>query len=716
MSGQPTKTSSDINKFRNEYMETLNLQASINDMNLQANKTYLLTGQLPPSTQMMDTRTNAEKLKDVENMKHSIASELKPIAEPQFAYQIVSKVMNSPLNVDNSLFRFLAQRASSLATQLKDILPYGIAGDENDLERIVEFIKNMYSSQQRNFQSTKSYLNSMESQQSTSRVITGNDIDLVIQGLGELIKNVEIMINRGVNVGQLRNGRDMLRDIGNNINTLKMALPTTTQIQLLMEDIKNPQFNNPYPNSIGPQLPQKIYNRDELDEFFKFIEKLPRYNEAMSLIGKIKQYLANGNYKLVNEGILNLNNMFSILNNINGNAILAKFSNIKQRQEFKENKFKNLMAEQSRDFIRRQTEEQKDASRAQKVYIVNPEDDAVWTRTGAVPMAPPSDYSDYRSRASTLTEPSMFSDETSKSNMYISPPSSSSSSQSPPSSSSSLSSLSTSSPIGNLLMSSPLFKKKILEQADEKSFTSQGTKLSAEDINQIKMDIDAKVITLTPEDKIKVKRMIGLKDEDKDWKITTKLIKDFDEGNYIPGALRIGGLGIKRRVGRPRGSGLTKVIPPKIPNFVGFGINEINQKQLENGIVKIRRNTRSNYPDMPSKRVSSSLQSILKTIVGGGVPKYNELSKLDEEEKEYLHKLVSRSNLTDRLSVPAPSKDKQEADIHTFEILKGQLMSGNDSVEMVKKFKLLIRKLSKQGLLPRKDVDEMLDLLLDLNL
>lgn len=96
------------------------------------------------------------------------------------------------------------------------------------------------------------------------------------------------------------------------------------------------------------------------------------------------------------------------------------------------------------------------------------------------------------------------------------------------------------------------------------------------------------------------------------------------------------------------------------------------------------------------------------------MPKYDELGRLDEEEKEYLNKIVSRSDLTDRLSIPAPSKDQQEKDIHNFEVMKGQIMSGNDSKEMVRKFKLLIRKLSKQQLLPKSDVEDLLDLLGDL--
>jgi hypothetical protein len=46
--------------------------------------------------------------------------------------------------------------------------------------------------------------------------------------------------------------------------------------------------------------------------------------------------------------------------------------------------------------------------------------------------------------------------------------------------------------------------------------------------------------------------------------------------------------------------------------------------------------------------------------------------------------------------------------------MKGQIMSGNDSKELVKKFKILVRKLGKQNLLPKNEVEELLDLLQDL--
>lgn len=670
MSGQPIKTQADANKFRNEYMETLRLQEQINDMNLEANKTYLLTGQLPPQSQMQDTRTTAEKLKDVEMMKQSIANDLRPIAEPQFAYQIVNAVMNSPLNYDNSLLRFLAQRASSIAEILSKSYSFGIEGNANDLTLIVENIKNMYSEQQGKFQSTKSYFNTLSSNGSSSRILSVNDIDVIITQVQDIIKNMNILIQKNVNVGGIRGTRGIIQRVETSLLELKEVLPTTNQIKLYLDDVENPAYNNPYPDnpSVGPQ-PDIRFNREDLEAFYKLMEKLPKYTEVIALINKIKRNLDTGSYDNIANGFERLENMFlPITSQING-PLLNQFRRIKNRQLMKERNYMKLEETQTRDFIRQQNDQQRNASKAQKVYIVNPADDAVYVRNGAIPFdvnvlgAMPNAVA----VAPPVAPPNAIA---------IAPP------VAPP-------------------IAPPVVPRGPVAPHQNPLFggiAQQARRIS----------IDREIRNLTPAQKAQVYALRGVAD---DAQLLANLVADPD---YTLHTYNIGGLGLKKRKGRPRGSGIVKVPPPKIPNFVGFGINEINQKKLDNGILKIRRNTKSNYMDMPSRHISKNLQGIIKTIIGGGSPKYEDLGRLDNDEKEYLHKIVSKSNLEDRLTIPAPSKDQQEKDIHNFEVMKGQLMSGNDNAELVKKFKLLIRKLSKQGLLPKADVDELNDILLDL--
>jgi hypothetical protein len=62
--------------------------------------------------------------------------------------------------------------------------------------------------------------------------------------------------------------------------------------------------------------------------------------------------------------------------------------------------------------------------------------------------------------------------------------------------------------------------------------------------------------------------------------------------------------------------------------------------------------------------------------------------------------LAKHSDLLDRIGIEAPTKLDDDADINQFEIYKGQIMSGNDSVELVRDFKKLILKMISKKLLP----------------
>jgi hypothetical protein len=170
----------------------------------------------------------------------------------------------------------------------------------------------------------------------------------------------------------------------------------------------------------------------------------------------------------------------------------------------------------------------------------------------------------------------------------------------------------------------------------------------------------------------------------------------------------IRGLGFKTKknsVPRPViGRGISTKYKP-------FGEHEINHKNLEKGIFTMRRKTKSNIMGLPSKHVSKHFQNIIHNIMGGKIADYTDIHNLSDDEKNYLHKIISKSNLQDRLSVPAPSKDQQEKDFHNFEVMKGEILAGNDSKELVKKFKVLTMKLTRQNLLPK---NEVMDLFQDL--
>lgn len=151
----------------------------------------------------------------------------------------------------------------------------------------------------------------------------------------------------------------------------------------------------------------------------------------------------------------------------------------------------------------------------------------------------------------------------------------------------------------------------------------------------------------------------------------------------------------------------TKGVQPT-PRFVPFGRFVINKNRLDNDIIAVKRPAGSTLQDLPSKRVSRALGSVIRKIVGGKIPSFDEINKLDQDEQEYLHHLASKSHLLDKVNIPTPKKDEDEADINQFEIMRGQIIAGNDSADLVKKFKQLILRMANRDLIPKRQVKELL--------
>lgn len=151
----------------------------------------------------------------------------------------------------------------------------------------------------------------------------------------------------------------------------------------------------------------------------------------------------------------------------------------------------------------------------------------------------------------------------------------------------------------------------------------------------------------------------------------------------------------------------SKAIIPDI-KYIPVGRYFLDHRKLGDNIISLKRGNGVNVSGFPIQRVSNDFGDVLRTIVGGGQPKFEKLEKLSPEEKSYLHKIAKSSQIIDRINIPAPSKDDDDKDIHQFEVMKGEILSGNDSQELIKKFKLLIVKMINKGLLPKTQAKDML--------
>ena len=163
MTSRTVKKPSDVTKSKQDYIDNLTLEIKINKANEEAVRIYKLTGQLPPSTEMKDTRTVSEILLDTEKLKINLIKDLEAVANPQFAQQIVNRLIQSPLNINGELLIYTAQRAPDLVKNLKQLYKYGIKGDANDAEQFVSFMAKYYADRNKMASNAKGFMSRMGS-------------------------------------------------------------------------------------------------------------------------------------------------------------------------------------------------------------------------------------------------------------------------------------------------------------------------------------------------------------------------------------------------------------------------------------------------------------------------------------------------------------------------------------------------------------------------
>lgn len=514
----------DINKYKNEMLIEQQMYAAQEAQNYDVNQTYIKEGMLPPSA-MEDTRTVTQKLADMEFLKKTIIDELKQVANPQFASAVVEGVMKSPLNVDNSLMRYLANNVIEYVSLLKKRYGVGIRGDLNDVETMVNFLNRMYVDTKKTNQSIGDYVKSATNSANSDNTMNKENVGQI---LNELNNVLYLLKSKRYDLGQ--NDTDLLNEAIQTFQKIRDYMPTEGQLN----DIKNITVNRELDDK---ELDYLQY----INGYLEMLKKLPKPSIILNLIETIDKNLEYNNMKNVRQALQKINDY--VLDFKKNNAQFRKYDNI----------LDNVAEDRRQQFIddRNRTRQQEDmAKKTQRVQVVNWDD--LFNQQQQQPM----------------------------------------------------------------------------------------------------------------------------------------------QGN-----------GLKKPRGRPKGTGL---------KYKDFGICEINPDRLNEDIITIRKKVgKRSLIGVPSKKVSNKLKNIITTISGGGIPKHNDIASLDDDEKEYLNKLVTSSKI-DRLDIPAPSKDNREKLQHEFEVMKGQILAGNDNKDLVKNFKLLIRKLSKLKLLPKNDVEDLIDLLITL--
>jgi len=140
---------------------------------------------------------------------------------------------------------------------------------------------------------------------------------------------------------------------------------------------------------------------------------------------------------------------------------------------------------------------------------------------------------------------------------------------------------------------------------------------------------------------------------------------------------------------------------PENKSYIPFGKYVLNQRRLNDNKLMVRTVKGGAISGIPTLAISPVLGGIIKKMVGGALPSYNEMSSLSPDEQNTLYKIFKMSQVDNADLLPAPNKTKEEEEMNRFQILKGQVLAGNDSKDLIKEFKVMLLKFIHNGKVPK---------------
>jgi len=145
------------------------------------------------------------------------------------------------------------------------------------------------------------------------------------------------------------------------------------------------------------------------------------------------------------------------------------------------------------------------------------------------------------------------------------------------------------------------------------------------------------------------------------------------------------------------------------PKYIEFGKFALSQNHLKDNKICVRNlKTGHNISDFPITPISDDLMDILETFIQTEKLNERQLKKLSQTEKKLFSKLLNRSGLYGKYKIRVSKTEEEKEEEERFNLVKGQIIAGNDNAELVKELKRFLMKFVLEGKIPKKEAYELL--------
>jgi hypothetical protein len=179
-------------------------------------------------------------------------------------------------------------------------------------------------------------------------------------------------------------------------------------------------------------------------------------------------------------------------------------------------------------------------------------------------------------------------------------------------------------------------------------------------------------------------------------------------GEGLKGKMKGAGIGKKKKKSAvERSTGYVKPQP-----YTQLGSYLINRNKLKDGVLMVKYPSGQRIAKLPTQAITKELVSVINVLIEGKQPSIRQFQNLSEGEKDKLHQIVRTTGLG--VDVPNQKEEEMDKELNHFEILKGEIIAGNDNPKLIKEFKAILIKFGREGRIPRREVNSILEEMLHL--
>jgi hypothetical protein len=140
------------------------------------------------------------------------------------------------------------------------------------------------------------------------------------------------------------------------------------------------------------------------------------------------------------------------------------------------------------------------------------------------------------------------------------------------------------------------------------------------------------------------------------------------------------------------------------PKHLHFGKYVIDKQKLDNqNILHFKHKSLGNTKFKPLS-ISDDTRDLMNDLLQSGKMNHKFFQKIPSNEQSYLYNVINGAGLLDTLNIKIPNSE----DENRFEILKGEFLSGNNSIPLIKELRTLIIKFCNEGKISKKQMAELL--------